>query len=66
MTTMTLAKTDTAPAEKAPKTAYVVAVHGKMLHLFTNVWITADPKKMELDEFVQGQIDAGKLKIVTP
>jgi len=66
MATMTLAKTDVAPAAKTPETAFVVAVHGKMLNLFTDVWLTADPKKIELDAFVRAQIEAGKLKIVTP
>lgn len=44
--------------------AYVRAVNGKMLNLFTNVWLTSDPKKVELDEFVRGQIAAGKLEVV--
>lgn len=53
-------------ATAAPKKAFVVAVHGNMLHLFTNVWFTTDPKKVELDDFVRCQIDAGKLRVVEP
>lgn len=58
------AKQEATPAVKAPEMAYVRAVHGKMLNLFTNVWLTSDPKKVELDDFVRGQIDAKKLEIV--
>lgn len=36
---------------------------GKMLHLYTNVWITTDPKRVEVDEFLLGQIEAGKMVI---
>lgn len=46
--------------------AYVVAVHGELLHLFTNVVFTKDPKKVTIDGFLQAQIDAGKLQVVTP
>lgn len=48
------------------KRDFVVCVNGPMLNLFTDVWITADPKKIDLDDYVLGQIAAGKLKIVTP
>lgn len=63
MATMTLAKKDEAPSVKSD---FVVCVNGPMLNLFTDVWITADPKKIPLDDYVLGQIAAGKLKIVTP
>lgn len=53
-------------AEKAedqvPK-AYVRTNGGTMVHLFTNVVFTTDPKKVEIDSFVQSQLDAGKLVI---
>lgn len=52
--------------EVAPTTAYVVAVHGELLHLFTNVVFTKDPKKVTIDGFLQAQLDAGKLQVVTP
>lgn len=58
-----------APAEvkePAPEMVWVVAVNADMLHLFTNVWFTQDPKKHEKDEFVAGQEAAGKLKFVQP
>lgn len=36
---------------------------GEMLHLLTNVRFTTDSKLVELDAFVQAQLDAGKLVI---
>ena len=57
------------PAEKseaAPEQVWVVSVNADMLHLFTNVWFTKDPKKHVLDEFVAGQVAAGKLELVQP
>lgn len=57
------------PKQKKPapdKGVYVRAVHGEMRHLFTNVVFTSDPKKVELDSFLQAQIDAGKMEIVQP
>lgn len=51
---------------KKPKLAFVRAVHGEMRHLFTNVVFTGDPKKVEVDGFLQAQIDAGKLEVVQP
>lgn len=63
--TLTL-KPEAAPvAAEAPKLkkAYVRTVQGEMVHLFTNVRFTIDPKKVELDSFVQAQLDAGKLVI---
>ena len=49
-----------------PKMVFVRAVHGEMRHLFTNVVFTSDPKKVEVDGFLQAQIDAGKLEVVQP
>lgn len=49
-----------------PKTVFVRAVRGEMRHLFTNVVFTSDPKKVEVDGFLQAQIDAGKLEVVQP
>lgn len=58
---------ETTKAKKvANKLVYVRAVHGDMRHLFTNVVFTSDPKKVELDSFLQVQIDAGKMEIVQP
>lgn len=55
------------PKKAAPeKGVYVRAVYGDMRHLFTNVVFTSDPKKVELDSFIQSQIDAGKMEIVQP
>lgn len=45
---------------------FVRAVHGEMRHLFTNVVFNGDPKKVEIDGFLQAQIDAGKLEVVQP
>lgn len=50
--------------QKKPKTVFVRAVRGEMRHLYTNVVFTSDPKKVEIDGFLQAQIDAGKLEIV--
>jgi len=54
----------TAKSEK-PAKVLVRSVGAPLLHLFTNVWFTADPKKVEVDGFIQAQIDAGKLVVVT-
>lgn len=59
------AKTDDAPKTRAKKAAYVRAVYGNLHHLFTGVTFTTDPKKVEIDGFLQAQLDAGKLEIVT-
>ena len=61
------AKSDDVPKAKPTpkKLAYVRAVHGALHHLFTGVTFTADPKKVEIDGFLQAQLDAGKLEIVT-
>lgn len=45
------------------KKVFVRTPSGQMVHLFTNVVFTADPKKVDLDGFVQAQLDAGKLVI---
>ena len=47
-----------------PKVARIVEVNNDMLHLHTNVWFTKDSKKVELDDFIRAQLDAGKLAIV--
>lgn len=36
---------------------------GKMLHLYTSVWFTPDPKKVEVDQFIVSQLDAGKMVV---
>lgn len=60
------------PAPTAPKTPaaaktlrkeYVRAVHGEMRHLFTNELFTATPKKVEIDNFIEVQVEAGKLAL---
>ena len=59
----------TAPTPKAetpppsPKKLYIRTVSGELLHLFTNVTFTTDPKKVEVDGFVQAQLDARKLVV---
>lgn len=53
------------PAPQATSVKRVRAVHGTLRHLFTNEVFTPDSeKKVEIDSFVQSQIDAGKLEIV--
>lgn len=54
----------TTPEVKPVEKAYIKAVRGDMLHLFTGVLFTQDPKKVEIDGFVRVQLDAGKLQIV--
>lgn len=69
----------TAPVAKTPNTktvettatedltmVYVRAVNGDMRHLFTNVVFDKNPKKVQIDGFLQSQIDAGKLEVVQP
>lgn len=53
------------PSAKAsePKKALVRTPSGQMVHLFTNTVFTADPTKVEIDSFVQSQLDAGKLVV---
>jgi hypothetical protein len=48
------------------KSVFVRATQGELRHLFTNVVFTSDPKKVEVDGFLQAQIDAGKLEVVQP
>ena len=60
------AEPEVVAAEPEVESVYVVAVYGSLTHLFTNVVFTKDPKKVQLDGFLQAQIDAGKLEIVTP
>lgn len=54
-----------AQGSPAPKMATVVAVNGDMLNLLTNVWITKEPKEMEIDAYVECQQAAGKVEYVT-
>jgi len=59
-----LTKAGTPPAEpkpKVPRKAYVRAVHGDMVHLITAKRITKVPAKLEVDDWLQAQIDAGKV-----
>lgn len=60
---MATAKTDKSTGVQK---AFVCSTVGPLLHLFTNVWFNSDPKKVELDGFVQAQLAAGKLVVVTP
>lgn len=66
--TKKIAPTEAETLAEAPLTgpAYVVAVHGELRHLYTNVVFTKDPKKVLIDGFLQAQLDAGKLQVVTP
>ncbi len=50
-------------AAPQPRKLYLRTVSGELIHLFTNVKFTTDPKKVEVDGFVQAQIDAGKLVV---
>lgn len=59
---------DTQPDEVQPEAAPVTevlvsAVHGDLRHLFTNAVFTKYPQKVELDSFLQAQLDAGKLQL---
>lgn len=58
-------KPEDAPKTRSKKAVYVRAVYGNLHHLFTGVTFTTDPKKVEIDGFLQAQLDAGKLEIVT-
>lgn len=62
----TLTEKPQASKSKGPKLVYVRAVRGELRHLFTNVVFGSEPKKAEIDGFLQAQIDAGKLEIVQP
>lgn len=54
------------PKVKGPKKVFVQTKGGDLLHLFTNVMFGPEPKRHELDGFLQAQIDAGKLEVVQP
>lgn len=45
--------------------AYVRSMHGPFIHPYTNEKITSDGKKVDLDNWVRVQIEAGKLALVT-
>lgn len=55
----------TKPQDKkdAPRKERIVAVHGELRHLFTNVVFTADSKLVEWDNFIEVQVEAGKLAV---
>lgn len=56
----------TADAPQTPEMVWVITVNAPMLHLYTNVLFTKDPKKVELDDFVKCQVAAGKLELTQP
>jgi len=58
---MATSKTSSEP--KVEK-VWVRTVNAPMLHLYTNTWLTHDPKKVEVDAFVRAQLEAGKLVVV--
>jgi len=47
--------------DTAPKKVWVRTVQGEMVHLFTSFRFSTRPERVVLDQFVQTQIDAGKL-----
>jgi hypothetical protein len=53
--------TPKAETDKGPEKAYVRTPQGELLHLYTGARFTINPLKVELDSFVQSQLDAGKL-----
>lgn len=59
-----MATKETTQKAPAPVKVWVRAVYGDMLNLYTNVWLTKDPKKVEVDPYIQAQLDAVKLEIV--
>lgn len=52
-------KTDVPKA--AARREYVRVPSGRMVHMMTNEEITVKPVKMEIDFWLQAQIDAGKV-----
>jgi len=54
-------------ADEAEKSSAskVATVYGDMVHPFTSVRHTQDPVHAEIDGWVQSQIDAGKMVLVT-
>jgi len=62
---MSTAPTQAPKTETKAKKVLVVAVHGEMRHLFTNDVFTSDPKPVEMDNFIEVQIAAGKLALFT-
>lgn len=52
-------------AEGAKEVKWLVAVHGRMLHLYSGKWFSADPIRHEVDDFVRAQMEAGKLQEFT-
>lgn len=56
---------ETTKTKTQDSAVYVRSVNGPLLHLFTNTVFTGDPKKTTIDGFLQAQLDAGKLEIVS-
>lgn len=56
---------DNKKTEAKAKKVLIVAVHGEMIHQFTNERFSSDPKPAEMDNFIEVQIAAGKLAIYT-
>lgn len=54
------AAAESAPAAPARR-AFVRAVYGDMVNVLTAERITETPKKVDIDHWVQAQLDAGKL-----
>ncbi len=52
------------PKADLPKRARVRSLVGEMRHLYTDMLITSDDKRIDIDEFAAAQIGAGKWEIV--
>lgn len=50
----------------APATVWVKATRGEFHNIFNGTVYGADPKKIEVDAWLQAQIDANKLTVVQP
>lgn len=55
-------KNPKAPEAKARR-EYVRVPQGRMVHMLTNQEITTKPVKMDIDFWLQAQIDAGKVLV---
>lgn len=58
------AQTPATNQDVKPEKAYVRSNYGDFIHPYTNDRITGDGKRVEIDNWVQVQIDCGKLEIV--
>ncbi len=56
-------KTQKAPEAKQLRREYVRVPQGRMVHMLTNQEITTKPVKMDIDFWLQAQIDAGKVLV---